>query len=320
LISTLSSSYLFQLIPHPSTIKATLSLCNAGEWRREHTISAGNIRRDFGGVGTIQVTSEAVYLLEYDLVLDEWRILHRWLAAEKRPGSEIVRADVQDSYIGVVLGDGMLALLNVESDKLNEFVPIHPISSTPSDRAALFKNEASAIACFTFDPSELSSIFVAVAFWHSRMIHIYSSSGGAGRPVLRCKSPILPAPVRSILFHTFGESSSSQGGVTVKAEGRPKLEHSHSHSYVIVGLTDGSALVLKWARLTDGTLTLTETKTMGVGATPVMLTPVRVDGKDGVLATSTKSVLIVWDKGRLSFSTVVLNVGFLFSCFCLHEM
>jgi DNA damage-binding protein 1 len=214
----------------------------------------------------------------------------------------------------------MLALLNVEMDKLNEFVSIHPVSSVPFDRSALFKNEASAVACSTFDPSELSSVFVAVAFWHSQMIHIYStpSSSTTERLVLRCKSPILPAPVRSILFHTFGESSSGQG-VTVKAEAGAKLEYTHTHSYIIVGLTDGSVLALKWTRSTDEALTLTVTKTMGVGETPVMLTPARVDGKDGVLATSTKAVLIVWDKGRLGFSTVVLNVGFLFLS-RFHEM
>ena len=124
LMSTLTCSRLFRL---PSLDNLTQSInmasceAHAGGFVWLPTLAFGNITRmSFNEKGSIsyspsemvvQVTSNGVYLLEYDLGLDHWRNLNCWTVKDSSGrNTEIVKADVNQSQIFVALTGGRVAL------------------------------------------------------------------------------------------------------------------------------------------------------------------------------------------------------------------
>ncbi|KAI0337556.1 hypothetical protein BDW22DRAFT_1363933 [Trametopsis cervina] len=229
----------------------------------------------------IQVTPKGVNLLEYDTIL---RIFNRigtgWVPdrGASRRGPEIVAADLNASQFVVALSGGSVVVLNfgfngqLEHKKTREF---------PG-------KEISALSCTPLDPTKKFALYIAVAFWESSTIQLLSLKDEQSYLAPFCDSPPLPAIVRSVVLHNFGQGKKSKD-----ADFRP---------YVVAGLADGSVTTMSFQEKE-----LKDLKFFPLGSIPVALSVTVVDGKRNVFANGSRAAVFYWERQRLCQSSVMLK-------------
>jgi DNA damage-binding protein 1 len=303
------------------------------------TLALGNIPRRSrkNGVSSyadstlvVQVTPKALILLEYEPSLAEYtQVGENWdpkeLKQDNRPGTahEIVAASVNPSQFVLGLSGATLVLLNLsENDKFQVirqvlfFVSacfLNEQQHSNSHRNLLndsFDNrEISMVSCTPLDPSKFFSTLIAVSFWGSNCVEIFSLERTEPHMKSLCKTQALPSLPRALLLQQFS---------------RPGNEPSCSSdaAHLLVGLGDGNVVsfVFKDNRLGDSKFT-------SLGNGPVCMTTCEVDGKPAVFASGSRAAVFFWERNRLQNSPVMLKVcqnAFppfilplsLFSCIC----
>ena len=250
----------------------------------------------------VQVTSKAVYLLEFNSGLDEFTLQTRWEVSSI--GSEIVAASVNPSQVLLGLKGSRVVALALQDDKLLlrylcfiQFRTFIEIPSAQISRRLPFTvccltmtnydsvpDEVSAISCVPIDPSKPYTDIVVIAHWRKLQVVVYSL---VGKPKALCTPLQLSAPACSLLFHNFGTDTKE-----------------NAHTYLLCGLTDGSVTSLVW----DNSQRLRDMKNVSLGTLPVCLSACQVNGKNAVFAAGTRASLLSWDKRHLTFSPVISRV------------
>lgn len=149
-----------------------------------------------------------------------------------------------------------------------------------------FAGEISAISCTPLNPSKNFTNHIAVSFWGSNQVKLFSPKDG-GLSVIY-QSPALRALPRSLLFYNFGKDTSSKA-----------LDY---HPHLVVGLADGTVVSYSWRNNE-----LFDPKTISLGDTPVFLNTCQVDGRKALFACGSRASILFWDKETLRHSPVILK-------------
>lgn len=220
----------------------------------------------------VQVTRKGARLLEYNEGLREFMLQASWDVPSTGSAKEVSAASINNGQVFLGLKSGQLVGLALQDSGFKEI---------PGANLTLSGDEVSAITCIPLKPSQPTADVVAVALWRSSEIRIYSLKD---RMKLVCMSPKLPAPARSLLFHSF------------TSNGKKDI-----HPHLICGLVNGCVASSVWDSQGEE---LSDLKIISLGALPVCLTPYKVNGKNGVFAAGSRATLISWDNRHLSFSPV----------------
>lgn len=156
--------------------------------------------------------------------------------------------------------------------------------------------EISAISCAPLNPAKHASKLIITAYWNFNVVEILSISETGLKS--ECKTPPLPAVVRSVLLFNFGNDVSAKG--------------TNHHAFLLAGLGDGSVVSMLWKENK-----LKDLKSISLGHGPVSLTPFKVDDKPTVLATGSRATVFFYDykKNRLVNSPIILKVWYFFCPF-----
>lgn len=149
-----------------------------------------------------------------------------------------------------------------------------------SPRYKDLKGEISALSCTPLDPTKMFSLYVAVGFWSTYTVDLYSvtSTDGHFEPV--CNSVSLPALPRSLLLHDFGNA--------------PQL---------LVGLRDGT--LVAFAFMKDE---FQDKRIFSLGTEPVGLTQFEMGEKKVVFASGSRAALFFLERGTLQHSSILIKV------------
>jgi DNA damage-binding protein 1 len=147
------------------------------------------------------------------------------------------------------------------------------------------------VSCVPRDTSKYFSTLIAVSFWESNCVEIFSIE--RSQPGLRhlCKSSGLPSVPRSLLLHDFSYHDQGSNGL-----GRC--------THLLAGL--GNGLVALFAFKDEK---LVDQKSVYLGGAPVCTTAYKVDGKPAVFVSGHRAAIFFWDKNRLQQSPLVFKVG-----------
>jgi DNA damage-binding protein 1 len=158
------------------------------------------------------------------------------------------------------------------------------------DNSLSNNSEISAVSCVPQDTSRCFSTLIAVSFWESNCVQIFSIERREPRLRHLCKSFGLPSVPRSLLLHDFvcHDQGSGLGRCT----------------HLLAGLGNGTVIFFAFK---DGKLQ--DQKSVYLGGAPVCMMAYRVDGKPAVLVSGHRASIFFWDKNRLQQSPLVFKVG-----------
>ena len=149
-------------------------------------------------------------------------------------------------------------------------------------------NEISAVSCIPRDPSQYFSILIAVSFWGSNHIEIYSIA--ESRLKLVCKTGTLPHVPRSVLLHNFVRDS----------------DGSDSRAHLLASLGNGTVVSFVFKNRS-----LSDQKTVHLGGAPVCMIalPYEINARPAVLASGSRASIFYWDRNRLQNTPIVFKVS-----------
>ncbi|KAF8895272.1 CPSF A subunit region-domain-containing protein [Infundibulicybe gibba] len=274
LVSTLQNSQLFQINDEGG--HTTLTHINEdnspikGIVTHVRTIIFGNVPRRVveNGRGSytnsqllLQVTTNGAFLLDYNMAVGHYDQVAAWEPLE------IVAASMSPSQVLLALSGGRLVLLSItDEDNFREMTWLR--------HTGFGHPEVSALTCIPLDSTKYFTTYVAVSYWHSNTVEIFSITPSA--------------LVRSILLHNFGNDASPKG-----ADYNPHL---------LVGLSDGSLVTFSWK---DNQLK--DRKITSLGDLPVSITACEVEGKRSVFASGNQATVLSWENKRLRLSPIMLK-------------
>ncbi|KAF9236524.1 CPSF A subunit region-domain-containing protein [Melanogaster broomeanus] len=298
-LSTLHETHVFRFDDERGTVVSSVGSHNSF-MTSCRTLAVSNILRRIpkdGSTGSaykdsslvVQVVPEGLLLLNYDRDMRMYtRIgglwtLDRFADGDVRgwAGREIVAADINASQVVIALNYGRLVLLNLDGDRFvkrrqREFVESAPHSCTA---------EISAVTCRPLDDSKAFAIYIAVAFWTSKIVKILSLISEPGTMKVVCETKELPAVPRSLLLHNF----TSETG---------ELPHHH----LLVGLTNGSVTSFPFNNERFG-----DQKFFPIGTFPVTMHSCRIKDRSAVFACGSRTSILFWEKERLQHSPLMLK-------------
>jgi DNA damage-binding protein 1 len=146
-------------------------------------------------------------------------------------------------------------------------------------------SEISAISCTPMNPSKNFTNYIAVSFWGSNQVKLFSPQDGLS---VICQAPALQALPRSLLFYNFGNNTSSKA--------------PDYHPHLLIGLADGTVVSYSWRNNE-----LSDSKTISLGDIPVFLNVCQVDGRKALFACGSRASILFWDKETLRHSPVILK-------------
>lgn len=157
-------------------------------------------------------------------------------------------------------------------------------------------SEISAISCTPLNPSKNFTNYIAVSFWGSNQVKLFSPKGGSLSVI--CQTSALRALPRSLLLYNFGKDANSKA--------------PDYHPHLLIGLADGTAISYSWRNNE-----LSDPKTIPLGDVPVFLNAYQVDGRKALFACGSRASILFWDRDTLRHSPVILKACILFHCIVL---
>ncbi|KAJ3991663.1 CPSF A subunit region-domain-containing protein [Lentinula boryana] len=253
----------------------------------------------------VQVTPTTILLLQHDQVLDRWTALDRVQADSVGTRAKFVKANGNPSQVCVAQAGGWLGLYTLD---LSEQKPLS--SSLRSPNPPWFNTEISAVSCPLLDPTKLFTRIIAVSFWHTNQLKLYtfsSSSQSTNDYELLCESSLgaIRAPVREIHMSFMTE--------------RHRLDDDESHLCVFAGLANGEVVSFEMVleeEEAEKIPKLKNTDVISLGeALPVSFTQfdstttMATDGSSQrvVLAAGSRAAVFFWEGTRLRMEPVMLK-------------
>ena len=147
--------------------------------------------------------------------------------------------------------------------------------------------EISAVSCLPQDPRKYYSNLVAVSFWASNCVEIFSIERSHPRLKSLCKTSALASIPRSLLFYDFCRC----------------VDGPENHVHLLVGLGNGTivSFAMKHGELINQ-------KSVPLGGAPVCMTAYDIEGRPAVFASGGMTSIFFWDKNRLQNSPIVFKV------------
>lgn len=145
------------------------------------------------------------------------------------------------------------------------------------------------ISCAPLDPTKNFTKHIAVAFWGSNRVKVFDPNS----PDV-CETPSLPALPRSLLFHNFGEDTSSKG--------------KNHHPHLLVGLGDGTLVSFSFRAKELG-----DQRIISLGDLPVSLSVSPKDERKPLIACGSRASILFWERETLRHSPVPLKVDIPFT-------
>ncbi|KAL0960839.1 hypothetical protein HGRIS_005855 [Hohenbuehelia grisea] len=303
--STSNTTHVLQLNGAGSQTMTRVEQTATGHVLHEPTIAMANVtlRSTLGGSSSyreesamvVQVTKSGAFLLEYNEAFQQWIRIAAWeLQTQNHYGApvEIIAADINPSQILLALTGCRVYLLNIRNPEKPEFNELY------NQRLGRFGEdlEVAAVSCAPFGNSKYFTNRVAVAFWGSNRIQVYSVKGDGFGPMDRTDS--LPAVVRSLLWHNFVAAPSPEG------------EASDSHPpCLFAGLGDGSVVSFTWKAPQSGGVTrqLRDRKILALGHAPVRVCKCDVEGQPAIFASGSQATVFSLERRRLKNSPIMLK-------------
>lgn len=166
-----------------------------------------------------------------------------------------------------------------------------PFSSAPNrsrDIGNASSKEISAISCKPLNPAKNFTSHIAVSFWGSNRVIIYSANDNF---TVVCQTPSLLALPRSLLFHNFGHGTSSKG------------EDYHPH--LLVGLGDGTLVSYSFRSKALG-----DARVISLGDIPLSLSICPGRDRTSLIACGSRTSVLFWERETLRHSPVTLKVAY----------
>ncbi|KAJ3733076.1 CPSF A subunit region-domain-containing protein [Lentinula guzmanii] len=272
----------------------------------------------------VQVTPTTILLLQHDQIFDRWTALDRVQAESVGSREKFVKASGNPSQVCVAQAGGWLGLYTVKRVEeqgreglrlikmivrkldLSEQKPLS--SSLRSPNPPWFNTEISAVSCPLLDPTKLFTRIIAVSFWHTNQLKLYtfsSSSQSTSDYELLCESSLgaIRAPVREIHLSFMTE--------------RHRLDDDESHLCVFAGLANGDVVSFEMVLEEEEGEKIPNLKNIDIislGETlPVSFTQfdstTATDGSSQrvVLAVGSRAVAFFWEGTRLRMEPVMLK-------------
>ncbi|KAJ3781139.1 CPSF A subunit region-domain-containing protein [Lentinula aff. detonsa] len=272
----------------------------------------------------VQVTPTTILLLQHDQIFDRWTALDRVQAESVGSREKFVKASGNPSQVCVAQAGGWLGLYTVKRVEeqgreglrlikmivrkldLSEQKPLS--SSLRSPNPPWFNTEISAVSCPLLDPTKLFTRIIAVSFWHTNQLKLYtfsSSSQSTSDYELLCESSLgaIRAPVREIHLSFMTE--------------RHRLDDDESHLCVFAGLANGEVVSFEIVLEEEEGEKIPKLKNIDIislGETlPVSFTQfdstTATDGSSQrvVLAVGSRAVAFFWEGTRLRMEPVMLK-------------
>ncbi|KAJ3744599.1 CPSF A subunit region-domain-containing protein [Lentinula detonsa] len=274
----------------------------------------------------VQVTPTTILLLQHDQIFDRWTALDRVQADSVGSRAKFVKANGNPSQVCVAQAGGWLSLYTVKRVEeegreglrlikmivrkldMSEQKPLS--SSLRLPNPPWFNTEISAVSCPLLDPTKLFTRIIAVSFWHTNQLKLYtfsSSSQSTSDYEFLCESSLgaIRAPVREIHMSFMTE--------------RHRLDDDESHLCVFAGLTNGEVVSFEmFLEEEEGEKIpkLKNTDVISLGETlPVSFTQfdsTTTTATDGspqrvVLAVGSRAVVFFWEGTRLRMEPVMLK-------------
>ena len=148
------------------------------------------------------------------------------------------------------------------------------------------EEEISALSCTPLDTTKMYSLYVAVGFWSTHTVNLFSVASTDGHFKSVCNSVSLPTLPRSLLLHDFGNA--------------PQL---------LVGLRDGTLVAYTFVKNE-----FQDKRVFSLGTEPVGLTQFEMGEKKVVFANGSRAALIYLERGILQHSSILIKVDFSSSC------
>jgi DNA damage-binding protein 1 len=149
-----------------------------------------------------------------------------------------------------------------------------------------FASEISAVSCTPPNSSKNFTNYIAVSFWGSNCVKLFSPESNL---TVICETPSLPALPRSLLLHNFGQST--------------RTKDPDYHPYLLVGLTDGTVVSFAFQNKE-----LVDQNIFSLGELPVFLSPCQVDSRKTVITCGSRASILFWERETLHHSPVILKV------------
>jgi hypothetical protein len=149
-----------------------------------------------------------------------------------------------------------------------------------SPRYKDLQEEVSALSCTPLDTSKMFSLHVAVGFWSTHTVELFSfaSMNGSLEPVGNSLS--LPALPRSLLLHDFGNAP-----------------------HLLIGLRDGTLVTYALAKSE-----FQDKRIFSLGTEPVALTQFEMGENKVVFANGSRAALLYLKRGILQHSSILIKV------------
>jgi DNA damage-binding protein 1 len=149
-----------------------------------------------------------------------------------------------------------------------------------SPRYKDLQEEISALSCAPFDTTKMFSLYVAVGFWSTHTVELFSvaSTDGYFEPV--CNSLSLPALPRSLLLHDFGNAP-----------------------HLLIGLRDGTLLAYAFMKNE-----FQDKRVFSLGTEPVGLTQFEMGEQKVVFANGSRAALLYLKREILQHSSILIKV------------
>jgi DNA damage-binding protein 1 len=147
-------------------------------------------------------------------------------------------------------------------------------------RSKDLQEEISALSCTPLDTIKMFSLYVAVGFWSTHTVDLFSvaSTDESFEPI--CDSLSLPALPRSLLLHDFGNA--------------PRL---------LIGLRDGTLMSYAFVKNE-----FQDKRVFSLGTEPVGLTQFEMGEQKVVFANGSRAALLYLKKGILQHSSILMKV------------
>ncbi|KAF7297748.1 CPSF-A domain-containing protein [Mycena kentingensis (nom. inval.)] len=234
----------------------------------------------------VQVTQAGAFLL--DFAMKAWTPVHDVKADSLGTAGmklTVVAADMNELQLVLALSNNLVVCF--------ELGPSNMLKETGRTKMPL-PADISAISCAPWVATNKRAEKMAVAYWLENSVQLIDTSGPTYEVL--CTSDPLPGVVRSLLLFNFRID---------EAAGETPQQH------VLAGLGNGLLAILQYDPYIKE---FHKPKMVALGTLPVTLTPYDLppsdsnpSGKRAVLATSSRAVVLSWERGRMQTSPITLK-------------